>query len=73
MANQEKPKTFENKLEQLERLTEQMESGNLSLEELLKVYEEGMQLSNSLQKDLDLAQARLQELKSGKLQQAEEA
>lgn len=73
MAKQEKPKTFETKLEQLEKLTEQMEGGNLSLEDLLKVYEEGMQLSNSLQKDLDVAQARLLELKSGALLPAEEA
>ncbi len=63
---------FEEKLESLEKLTLQMEEGKLGLEELLKVYEQGLNLSNSLKKDLEEAQVQLMELKNGTLKPAEE-
>ncbi len=63
---------FEEKLALLENLTEQMEAGKLGLEELLKLYEQGILLSDSLKKDLDKAQATLMELKDGKLSPAED-
>ncbi len=63
---------FEEKLESLEKLTLQMEEGKLGLGELLKVYEQGLLLANSLKKDLEDAQVQLMELKNGTLKPAEE-
>jgi len=37
------------------------------LEEMLKLYEEGVRLSSELKSELDSAQARLMELKDGQL------
>lgn len=72
MAEKRKALRFEDRLEQLEKLTEKMEEGSLGLEELLDLYEKGVALSNGLQKELEQAQARLLELKAGKLTQMEE-
>lgn len=72
MEKQKNNLLFEEKLEALENLTCAMEEGKLGLEELLKLYEQGIQLANSLKSDLDLAQTRLMELKSGALKPAEE-
>lgn len=58
---------FEDRLDQLEALTRQMEEGKLGLEELLKLYEQGTKLSLGLQEELDKAQATLMELKDGAL------
>lgn len=73
MSKQEKSPRFEDRLAQLEALTTQMEEGNLGLAELLKLYEQGSLLVQGLQKDLDMAQASLQELKDGKLTPLEQA
>lgn len=64
---------FEEKLAALEGLTGRMEEGKLGLEELLKLYEEGIALSNSLKSDLDKAQSKLLALKGGSLKPAEDA
>jgi exodeoxyribonuclease VII small subunit len=45
--------TFEKALEQLEKIVETMESGALSLEQSLKQFEEGMQLSQFCAQKLD--------------------
>jgi exodeoxyribonuclease VII small subunit len=45
--------TFEKALEQLEKIVETMESGALSLEQSLKQFEEGMQLSKYCAQKLD--------------------
>ncbi len=63
---------FEEKLESLEKLTLQMEEGKLGLEELLKVYEQGLNLAGNLKKELEEAQVQLMELKNGMLKPAEE-
>ena len=63
---------FEEKLEALEKLTIQMEEGKLGLEELMKLYEQGILLAGSLKKDLETAKTTLMELKDGKLKPAEE-
>lgn len=63
---------FEEKLEALENLTCAMEEGKLGLEDLLKLYEQGIDLGSSLKKDLEKAQTKLMELKGGALKPAEE-
>jgi len=50
---------FEAALEELEGLVERMEEGELSLEESLKTYERGIELSRACQKSLDAAEQRI--------------
>lgn len=73
MAKKEQaPLRFEDRLEALEKLTEQMEEGKLGLDELLKLYEQGMVLAEGLKKELAMAESTLHELKDGKLKQVDE-
>lgn len=58
--------SFEQGLERLEGIAQQMEQGELPLEELLKLYEEGAALSEKLSKKLDAAKARMQEVRADK-------
>ena len=57
-----KEPSFEQSLAKLEELAERMESGESSLAELMKNYEAGMRLAESLKAQLDQAQAQLQEI-----------
>lgn len=65
--------TFEDKLLALENMVQKMESGNLSLEETLKCYEEGIQLSGELKASLSDAEKRMLELSGGELMPMEDA
>ena len=60
---------FEASLEKLEALVEQMESGELGLEESLKAFEQGVKLTRLCQETLNAAQQKVQQLveKDGKL------
>jgi len=53
---------FEEALERLETIVEDLESGSLSLEESLARYEEGVKLSRGLTKTLDQAEKRIERL-----------
>ncbi len=64
---------FEDRLEALESLVNTMEEGKLSLDELLKSYEQGVKLADGLKKELDAAQSKLSELKQGVLTPVDEA
>ena len=57
--------TFDAGLEHLEALVRQLESGTLGLEEALTRFEEGVQLSQVLQKQLAEAQRKVELLKAG--------
>ncbi|MCK4842985.1 MAG: exodeoxyribonuclease VII small subunit [Methylococcales bacterium] len=59
---------FEDSLEELEQLVEQMEQGEISLEESLKSFERGVKLTNTCQKALQDAEQKVQILleKNGK-------
>ena len=50
---------FEAALEELEGLVERMEEGELSLEESLKTYERGIELSRACEKSLEAAEQRI--------------
>ena len=63
MAPKKKVPTFEEGLERLEVIAGQMERGELPLDELLKLYEEGMKLSNELTQKLDAASSRMMEVR----------
>jgi len=57
--------SFDDGLDRLEALVQQLESGNLGLEEALVRFEEGVQLSQALQKQLAEAQRKVEVLKAG--------
>ena len=59
MARKKQGAGFEAALEELEGLVERMEEGELSLEESLKTYERGIELSRACQKSLDAAEQRI--------------
>ncbi len=51
---------FEDSLEELEQLVQQMEQGDLSLEESLKSFERGVKLTSTCQKALQDAEQKVQ-------------
>ena len=53
---------FEKSLRELEDLVEQMEKGELSLEESLKHFERGMELTHICQSALQAAEAKVEKL-----------
>ncbi len=59
---------FETAIKELEKIVHHLEQGELSLEEALKQFERGMELSNFCHQALTKAQLRIEELKqeSGK-------
>ena len=59
------PSSFDDGLDRLEALVQQLEGGALGLEEALARYEEGVQLSQALQTQLNEAQRRVEVLKQG--------
>ena len=51
---------FEQRLERLEELAEKLREGDLPLEEAVALFEEGMKLSKSLEKDLSRVERRVE-------------
>ena len=62
MENENESPAFEDALEELETIVERMEDGDPSLEESLKLFERGMDLTRRCQKALDDAEQRIQTL-----------
>ncbi len=63
-AESEQP-GFEQALERLETIVEELEGGTLSLEESIARYEEGVKLSRTLTRTLDAAERRIERLVEG--------
>ena len=61
-AGKRKAVDFERSLEELEKLVERMEEGELSLEDSLAHYERGIRLGRSCERALDEAEQRIQVL-----------
>lgn len=55
-------KSFEQAMEQLEQIVDQMEQGDLTLEETLAKFEEGMKLSKFCLEKLNQAEQKLKKL-----------
>jgi exodeoxyribonuclease VII small subunit len=53
---------FEEQLTALESVVERLEQGELSLEESVRLFEEGMKLSDACKKELEAAEGRIQML-----------
>lgn len=62
MARGKKGLNFEQSLEELEVLVEEMESGELSLEDSLAAFERGIKLTRECQSSLQAAEQRVQKL-----------
>lgn len=57
-----KKPTFETQLKDLETIVSQLEEGDLSLEESLKLFEDGVKLSRECQERLNQAERRIEVL-----------
>ena len=55
---------FEKKLNRLEEIVQNMEKGDLGLEDSLKLFEEGVKLSRECQTQLTSAESKVQQLVS---------
>jgi exodeoxyribonuclease VII small subunit len=65
---------FEDDLTKLEAVVERLERGDLSLDESVRLFEEGMKLSAACKAELEQAEGRVQvlvETRSGKFQVAD--
>jgi exodeoxyribonuclease VII small subunit len=65
MAKKEKPARkidFEKALEQLEKIVNDLESGGLTLDESIRSFEKGVELSRLCQKKLEAAEERVKKL-----------
>ncbi|WP_251546254.1 exodeoxyribonuclease VII small subunit [Limosilactobacillus caecicola] len=75
MATTRKKVTFEEQMANLQEIVNQLQQGNLSLDDSIKQFKDGMKLANKLQTQLDKADQTLAQLMGddGQLQPAEEA
>jgi len=67
-----KSKNFEQQLSELENLVEHMENGDISLEDSLKSFEQGIKLARSCQKSLKEAELKVKVLLSDDPEEAPE-
>lgn len=58
--------SFEKAAGRLDEIVDKLENGNLSLDEMIKLYEEGTSLASKCAKVLEKAQIRISELSSEK-------
>lgn len=61
---------FEDSLQRLEKIVDELEKGNVPLEQALKLFEEGMELSAACRQELEQAEGKVEILlkQNGKLQ-----
>src|SRR5208282_1972727 len=55
-----KPSGFEERLERLEEIAEKLREGNIPLDDAVALFEEGMRLSKSLEKELSRVERRVE-------------
>ncbi len=61
---------FEKSLNELEKIVEELQNGDISLDESIKLFEKGMELTNDCRKTLETARQKItslteEELKNG--------
>jgi len=64
--------SLEKAFQRMEAILQTLESGELDLEESIKLYEEGMQLANQCQKQLQDLEERVKVINEGKINSSEE-
>jgi exodeoxyribonuclease VII small subunit len=57
--------SFEEHLKALESIVAKLEGGDLPLEDSVRLFEEGMKLSDACKKDLDVAEGKIQAVVDG--------
>jgi exodeoxyribonuclease VII small subunit len=62
MTNMTGSETYETLYQQLQQVVADLEAGERPLEELLRLYEQGVQLASACQRMLDQAELRVQHL-----------
>lgn len=65
MADNKSKPSFEQALEQLEKIVEQIESGQIGLEDSIARYEQGIKLVKQCREILDAAEKKIQLLAKG--------
>lgn len=65
MIDTAQKKTFENSMEELEKIINLLEDGDAALDECIKLFEKGVKLSDECLKMLDGAQQKITLLKKG--------
>lgn len=60
MAKKSKQPDFEQSLETLEKIVEEMEKGDMSLEDSLKAFEDGVKLTSACQQSLKEAEQKVE-------------
>ena len=63
--------SIESKLNDLEKILEELESGNLELDESLKKFEKGVKLSRECQKTLEEAELKIKVLMGDELKNSD--
>jgi exodeoxyribonuclease VII small subunit len=64
--------SFETEFERLGSIVSRLESGNIALEEMLKLYEEGMTLASKLTTTLETAELRVEKLSRTHVEDSEQ-
>ncbi len=67
MSDQTPVHTYETRYARLQEVVLQLESGDLSLEQSITLYEEGIRLAAECQALLDAAELRIQQLQAGEV------
>ena len=75
MATTRKKVTFEEQMANLQEIVDHLQQGNLSLDESIKEFKDGMKMANKLHRPLDIAAKTLAEFMTdvGQLEPAEKA
>jgi exodeoxyribonuclease VII small subunit len=63
MVKKEKETTFEENLKKLEDIVDQLESGEIDLEESVELYEKGMILKNNCEAKLKIVELQIKKIK----------
>tara|TARA_A100001234_G_C12538106_1_gene347579 strand:- start:535 stop:765 length:231 start_codon:yes stop_codon:yes gene_type:complete len=62
MVKKQKKQSLEIMIGQIESIVEKLESGDLSLEKSMKIFEEGVSMIQTCRKDLEQAELKVNEL-----------
>ena len=73
MTDKSAQPSFEERLKALDGIVARMEAGEMTLQESLAAYEEGMKLTKALNEELSQAEKRMQELAGGTIVPIEDA
>ena len=63
--SKEQKKSFEDRLERLEELGDEIRKSDIPLDDAIKAFEEGIKLARALEKDLEKIESRIEILMSG--------